>query len=142
MRLARDILALLLVAGLLLATGSRAEADHGFVSSVEGSAGTGDHPANEHPASDHAAGCHALSGTNSSDAPAPHSPRPAPLRYRCCLTGHDVATVLASYVPQPSTQCEGATIPADPALGGRFLDVRNVSTVLFADPPGMTSLRI
>ena len=137
MRLAREILALLLVAGLLLATGGWAKADHGFVSSVAGSAGTGDHPADDHPA-----GCHALSGKNPTHSQLPHSPRPAPARYRCCLTGHDVATVLVSHVSQPSTQCERATIPVDPALGGRFLDVNNVSTVLFADPPGMTSLRI
>jgi len=130
MRLAREIMPLLLAAALLLATGAWVQPDHGFVSS-DGSS-----------ANDHTAGCHAPGRNNATDSHVPNSPRPAPVRYRCCLTGHDVATAQAFYASQPLTLCERALVQIDPSLGVRFLDNTNVPTILFADPPGMTSLRI
>src|ERR1700690_1743039 len=131
MRFAREILALLLVAALLLATGAWAEADHGVVPRAGGSAGT-----------NHPVGCHAPGGKNPVDSKDPHSPRPAPVRHQCCLTGHDVATVQVSYAAEPLVRSERATVQIDLDLSAHFLDGGNVSSVLFADPPGVTSLRI
>jgi hypothetical protein len=147
MRLAREILALLLTAALLLTTGAWAGTDHGFVSSVESP--TNDQSTNDRPANDYSAGCHGFGERNLTDSLVPNSPPshrpvrwPAPVRYRCCLTGHDVATVQASYALQPLTLCERAVVPIDPALGVHFSDSGKVSTILFADPPGILSLRI
>jgi len=165
MRFERKILAILLVAALLLATGAWAESDHGHVSLAGSTVGTGDHPNSTHPnsthltsdllsgdrptgdrpANDHPASCHGLSGKNPADSripDSPHSRRPAPLRYGCCLVGHDVATAQASYASQPLVLSERAIVQNDPSLGARFVDGREVSTILFADPPGITSLRI
>jgi hypothetical protein len=152
MRFTREILALLLVEALLLATGAWAGTEHGFVSSVESPTNdrsTSDHSTNDHAANDYAAGCHGFGGKNPTDSQVPDSshPRrpvrqPAPVRYRCCLTGHDVATVQASYALQPLAMCERAVAPIDPALDVHFPDGGRVSTILFADPPGMPTLRI
>jgi hypothetical protein len=152
MRLTREILALLLMAALLLATGAWAGTDHGFVSSVESPTNdhsTNDQSTNGRPANDRPASCHGLGGKNPTNSQVPDSshPRrpvrwPAPVHYRCCLTGHDVATVEASYALQPLALCERTVVPMDPALGVHFSDGGKVSTILFADSPGISSLRI
>ena len=141
MRFAREITALLLVVALMLATGARAEVGHGFLFPIRGLAATDDRSTDDHPVSDDPAGCHALSGKNSTDSRVPDSPLRAPVHHRCCLTGHDVATIQSSYFSQPLTR-ERAIVQIDRSLAVRDLENRNVSTILFADPPGMTSLRI
>jgi len=157
MRFTREILALMLMAALLLATGAWAGTYHGFVSSVDTPTNdhstkdhsTNDRSTNDHPANDYPAGCHGFGGKNPTDSQVPDSShsrrpvrRPAPVRYHCCLTGHDVATVQASYALQPLTLCERTVVPMDPALGVHFPDGGKVSTILFADPSGMPTLRI
>jgi|SRR5580658_459626 hypothetical protein len=84
------------------------------------------------------AGCHMHGG----DSPLPHSPRPVPANYQCCLTGHDAAAVQISYSPQPSTECTRVTVPIEPAMTLRLLSGLEVSIALSADPPGATPLRI
>jgi hypothetical protein len=129
MRFAREILALLLVSALLLVTGAWAEGGHGLGLS---------HRAPD----DHPAGCHAIVGGSLAGSQAPHSPRPAPERHECCLTGHNVATMQSSYCLPPLATTHRVTVQvaAEPSL--HFLGGQSVSIFRSVDPPGMTSLRI
>jgi len=133
MKFGREILGLLLVAALVmatatLATGALAEADHASSPLAA--------PAQR------LAGCHAHGGKTLPDSQHSHSPRPAPVSYQCCLTGHDTAAVQASYSPQPSAQCSYAALQIESALTARCLGELEVLMVLSADPPGTTPLRI
>jgi hypothetical protein len=119
-----------------LATKAWAEPDTAGASSSGFPAGGTEHPA----------GCHAHAGKTlpHSQPPRPqlpHSPRPTPVSYQCCLTGHDVAVVQAFLSPQPSIQCTRVTLRLDPASIS-LLDELEVSALLSADPPGTTPLRI
>jgi hypothetical protein len=129
MRFAREILALLLVSALLLATGAWAEGGHWL--------GLSDRVSDDHPA-----GCHAIDGGSLAGSQAPHSPQPAPGRHECCLTGHDVATMQSSYDLPPLATTHRVTVQVAPELSLHFLGGQSVSMFRSVDPPGMTSLRI
>jgi len=126
----REVLGLLLIAALVttMATAAVAEADHASAPLAA--------PA-EHPA-----GCHAPGGNTLPDSQLPHSPRPAPVSYQCCLTGHDAAVVQASHFPQPSAQCAHAARQIESALTAHCLDGLDVPVVLSVDPPSTIPLRI
>jgi hypothetical protein len=129
----REILGLLLIAALVmvtLATGVRAEADHP-ASSLSLVA-----PAQR------SASCHSQSSKTLPDSRKSHSPRPAPVSYQCCVTGHDAAVVRALFVPQPSGRVTRLGLGGEPALTTCCLRDLEVSMVLSADPPGSTPLRI
>jgi len=135
MKFGREILELLLIAALVmstLATGVRAEADHAASSSSLSLAA----PA---PRS---ASCHSQGSKTLPDSQKSHSPRPAPVSYQCCLTGHDAAVVRALFVPHPSGQGTRLGLGREPALTTCCLRDLEVSMVLSADPPGSTPLRI
>jgi hypothetical protein len=131
MKFGREILGLLLIAALVmatttLATDAWAEPNH-----------TASAPAQS------PAGCHAHTGKSLPDSQNSRSPRPAPVSYQCCLTGHDAAAVRASFVPQPSghchCQCAHLALRVEPALTACCS--RDLM-VLSADLPGPTPLRI
>jgi hypothetical protein len=124
---AREILGLLLIAAVVMATGAVAEADHAS-------------PPWAAPAH-RPAGCHGHGGETLPDSHLPHSRRPAPVSYQCCLTGHEAAVVQASYSPQPSFQCSHFRL-IESAPTARCLEGLEVLMVLSADPPGTTPLRI
>jgi hypothetical protein len=132
MTFAREIVAFLLIAALVTGTATAAltAADH-----ASGSAGllaaSGERPA----------GCHAHSGMPLPDSQVPHSPAPTPASYRCCLIGHDVAVVQASYSSPFSHQWTRVTLQIAPALA-ECSHLSEVSKVLSADPPDITPLRI
>ncbi len=134
MRFAREILALLLVSALLLVTGAWAEGGHWL--------GLSDRVSDDHLSDDHPAGCHAIDGGSLAGSQAPHSPRPAPGRHECCLTGHDVATMQRSYDLPPLATTQRVTVQAAPELSLHSLGGQSVSMFRSVDPPGMTSLRI
>ena len=136
LHLRSKILGLLLSAALVmatLATSARAEVDHASASSKAGG---------EVPAGCHGHGGTALSDSHLPDSRLPHSPLPAPVNYQCCLTGHDAAVVQASSFAQPSAQCTRATLRVEFALTGRLFGGFEMSIVHYADPPGITPLRI
>jgi hypothetical protein len=132
MKIASKISALLLIAALMLVMGAWTEADH----------------ADAPPATpaQHPSGCHAHGGNNlpeSSPSNSPLSiPRQVPVSYQCCLTGHVAAVVQASDSPQLSMLYTRANLQIEPARTVSFLTRLEVSTVLFANPPGTTTLRI
>jgi len=70
----------------------------------------------------------------------PHSPRPVPTNYQCCLTGHNTAVVQSTYTPQPSAESTRVTL-LEPSMTECFLPREEVSIVL-ANPPGSAPLRI
>ncbi|MGA6986976.1 MAG: hypothetical protein WBZ01_13055 [Terriglobales bacterium] len=88
-----------------------------------------------------AAGCHGYSDKSFPDSQNSRSPRPAPVSYQCCLTGHDAAAVRASLVPQPSGQITHLALRVAPAWYFLSGDLK-VATVLSSDPPGSSPLRI
>jgi hypothetical protein len=127
MKFGREILGLLLIAVMAtatLATGVWAGADQ---------------TASAHSHS--AAGCHGYSDKSLPDSQNSRSPRPAPVSYQCCLTGHDAAAVRASLVPQPSGQVTHLALRVAPALYLVSGDLK-VAMVLSSDPPGSSPLRI
>lgn len=135
MKFGSKILGLLLIAALVTAalpTGSLevaaavAGTDHGSAPSVA----LGERPA----------GCHAHKSLP--DSPLPHSPLPAPVSYKCCLTGHDAAVLPASISPQPPAQCTPVPPQIESLLTGYFLGGLEVSIIPSAQPPGTTPLRI
>jgi len=140
MRFAREILALLLVSTLLLATGAWAAGDQWL--------GLSNRLSDDHLFDNHPAGCHAIGGGSLAGSGAsqqvPHSPQPAPERHECCLTGHDVAAIAVSYFFQPLPSAQRIMVPSEvrPEPGTWFAGGEEVSMFAFADPPGMTSLRI
>jgi len=132
MKVASKIPVLLLIAALVLVMGAWTEADH----AVDYLTTLAQHPL----------GCHAHGG-NSLPASSPPSsplsfPRRVPVSYRCCLTGHVAALVQASDSSQPSAQCAGIIVQIEPAQPVCSLARLEVSTILFANPPGTTTLRI
>jgi hypothetical protein len=134
MKFGSKFLGFLQIAALLsstLATSALAEADHASASSA-GRAALGERPA----------ACHAHGSNSLPDSQLPHSPRPVPLSYQCCLTGHDAAVVQASDSLQLSVESTSVHRQSEPALTINFLGDLEVSTVLSADPPGTTPLRI
>jgi hypothetical protein len=138
MKFAREILGLLLIAALVMATvtGAQAEADHALASPDRAS------PDRRLAApAERLAGCHAHGGTSPSVPPAQSSP-PVPVSHQCCLTGHNAAVVQASFHTPPSPQWTKATLQIAPALTGSPLERLEVSMVLSTHPPGMTPLRI
>ncbi|HEY6302318.1 MAG TPA: hypothetical protein VIX14_04570 [Terriglobales bacterium] len=125
---AREILGLLLIAALVMATGAVTEADHA-----------------SSPLATHAprpVACHVHGGEPLLDSHLPHSRRPAPVSYQCCLTGHEAAVVQASYSPQPSFQCSCSIRLIESAPTACCLEGLEILMVLSADPPGTTPLRI
>jgi hypothetical protein len=140
MTFARDILGLLLIAALAmatLATSALTAAEHASGSSAGLLAGPGERPE----------GCHAHGGKSLSDSqlpriPVPHSPPSAPAGYQCCLTGHNVAAVQASHYTPPSYQWTRVILQIAPPLTEYVFNESEVSMVVFADPPGITPLRI
>jgi hypothetical protein len=131
MKCGREILGLLLIAALAmatLATGALAEVDH-----ASSPLATPAQPI---------AGCHAHGGTTLPDSRHSHSPRPTPVSYQCCLTGHDAAVLQTSHSPQPSAQCSFATLQVETALMAYSLGGLDFLMVLSANPPGSTPLRI
>lgn len=130
MKFGSTILGLLLITALViapLAMNALAEAGHASAPLVGQLAGLAERPA----------GCHAHGGKS-----LPDSPRPAPVNYQCCLTGHDAAVVPASHSPQPSAPCSRVILQIEPALTVCFSGRLEVLMVLSADPPGTTPLRI
>jgi len=132
MKFGSKILGLLLIAALVTAAlpGRAlvlAAADHAPSAAVD-----------ERPA-----GCHAHGGQSLPLVSPPRSPLPAPVSYKCCLTGHDVAVVPASASPQTPAQCQHTqvTLQIQPSLTAYFSG-EEVSTVPTAEPPGTTPLRI
>ena len=129
MKFGSKILGLLLIAALVTATlvtrslAVTVTADHGQSVALD----------------ERAAGCHAHRGQS-----LPLSPPPAPVSYKCCLTGHDAAVVPASTSPQPPAQCQykQVTLQIQSALTAYFLGGLEVPMLLSADPPGTTPLRI
>jgi hypothetical protein len=135
MKFGSKILGLLLIAALVTAAlpmvaleAAVEGADHGSAPS----AALGRRPA----------GCHAHGSKNLPLSPLPHSPLPAPVSYKCCLTGHDAAVVPASTSPQPPAQCTPVRPQVESPLTAYFLGGLEVSMVPSADPPGTTPLRI
>src|SRR5271156_989865 len=88
-----------------------------------------------------AAGCHGYSDKRLPDSQNSRSPRPAPMSYQCCLTGHDAAAVRASLVPQPSGQITHLALRVAAAWYFLSGDLK-VATVLSSDPPCSSPLRI
>ncbi|HMD16482.1 MAG TPA: hypothetical protein VKH18_07430 [Terriglobales bacterium] len=135
MKFGREILGLLLTAALVVATlalptGAWAEADHAASSLLLAA------PAQR------SASCHSHGSKTLPDSQKSHSPRPAPVSYQCCLTGHDAAAVRAFFVPQPSGQGTQLDLRVEPAPTTCCLRDLEVLMVLCADPPGSTPLRI
>jgi hypothetical protein len=128
MNVAAKIPAFLLIAALVLATGTWTTVDH-----TDGPLATPD----QHPA-----GCHAHGGESRHGSLPSHSPLPAPVSYQCCLTGHVAALVQASDSSQLSVQYTHVSLQTEPARTVSFLTLLEVSTVLSGDPPGTTPLRI
>jgi hypothetical protein len=133
MKFGSKILGLLLIAALVTATSvTRSLAvgvpDHAPAAAVD-----------ERPA-----GCHAHGGQSLPLVPHPHSPLPAPVSYKCCLTGHDAAVVPASTSPQPPAQCQytQVSLQIQSSPTAYFLGGLEVPRLLSADPPGRTPLRI
>ena len=135
MKFRSKILGLLLIAELLMATLSTrslavgvAVADHAPSAAVD----------------ERLAGCHAHGGQSFPFSPLPRSPLPAPMSYKCCLTGHDAAVVPASTSPQPPAQCQytQVTLQIQSALTANLLGAVEVLMLRSADPPGTTPLRI
>src|SRR5258708_23537236 len=67
------------------------------------------------------AGCHVHGGKSPSHSPLPYPPLPAPVSYKCCLTGHDAPggpaspcspTPTHSLAPGPTMPIESALLPA------------------------------
>jgi len=90
------------------------------------------------------AGCHVHGGKSPSHSPLPYPPLPAPVSYKCCLTGHDAAVVPASPSLRPPVQYQwtGVTLPIESALEAYFSRGLEVLMVLSAGPPGTTPLRV
>src|SRR5258708_27670076 len=90
------------------------------------------------------AGCHVDGGKSSSHSPLPYPPLPAPVSYKCCLTGHDAAVVPASPSLRPPVQYQwtGVTLPIESALEAYFSRGLEVLMVFSAGPPGTTPLRV
>jgi len=139
MTFAREILGLLLIAALAmatLATSALTTAEHASGSDTGLLAGSSERPE----------GCHGHSGKSLSDSQlpysVPHSSPSAPASYQCCLTGHNVAAVQASHYTPPSYQWTRVILQIAPPLTEYVFNESEVSMVVFADPPGMTTLRI
>jgi hypothetical protein len=129
MKLGREILGLLLIAAMVMATATLA---------------TGAWPGADQTVSapgQSGAGCHGRSDKRLPDSQNSRSPRPAPVSYQCCLTGHDAAAVRASLVLQPSGQGTHLALRVEPALYLLSGDLK-VAMVLSSDPPGSSPLRI
>jgi hypothetical protein len=129
MKFGPKILGLLLIAALVMAT---------LVTRSLAVTVTADH-AQSAALDERPAGCHAHRGQS-----LPLSPPPAPVSYKCCLTGHDAAVVTAFASPQPPAQCQytRVTLQIESALAAYFLGGLEVPMLLSADPPGTTPLRI
>jgi hypothetical protein len=93
---------------------------------------------------DHEAGCHRHGHAIPSGTPLhssiPRSPRPAPVNYGCCLTGHDVAVVQTSDFPHPTAAY--VCLFTEPMLTASSVGDMTLSLILSADPPDTTPLRI
>lgn len=128
MKLGREVLGLLLIAALVMATAMAsdawAEANHAASAPSQS-----------------AAGCHGHSEKSLPDSRNSRSPRPAPVSYRCCLTGHDAAVVRAALVLSPGHVTRLA-LRVEPALTACCSRDSEVLMVLSADPLGPTPLRI
>ena len=130
MKFGREILGLLLIAALVTATatlptGAWAESDHAASAPAQSPAG-----------------CHAHAGKRLPDSQNSRSPRPAPVSYQCCLTGHDAAAVRVSLVPQSSGQATHIAPGVEPELSFLSDNDLKVAMVLSAHPPGSSPLRI
>jgi hypothetical protein len=75
-----------------------------------------------------AASCHGHSSSQ-------HPHLPAPLSYRCCMTGHDSAVVQASQSPQPLAQFARVASYVEPGVVETVIRCLVGSIVLSADPP-------
>jgi hypothetical protein len=86
------------------------------------------------------AGCHGHRGGNSPQSAAPHSP--VPVKYDCCLTGHDVAAVAATYQLHPSTFSARVSRSVPDTFPSQFSKSSDFPPVSTVHPPGATPLRI
>jgi hypothetical protein len=136
MKYRSKILGLLLSAALVTTTNAWAETDHATGSSTELSAGRTSSQPNEH-----GAGCHAHGGSGLPNSPS-RSQRPSPLSYQCCVAGHDAGLVQTPDSRQPLAQSGRVVVQIDAALTSCSSSGLVVSIILFADPPGVTPLRI
>jgi len=130
--------ALLLIAALMLATGVWTDTDHTGAHGASAPLAT---PGRQH------AGCHGHGGgslpeSSRSASPLPRSPLPAPVSYRCCLTGHAAALLQTSDLQQLSIHYASTTQQIEFARTEYLLSAREVPTVLSADPPNTAPLRI
>jgi hypothetical protein len=135
MKFGSKIVGLLLITALLMATlATRSLALAAAVADHAPSAAVDERPA----------GCHAHGGQSLPLSSLPRSPLPAPVSYKCCLTGHDAAVAPASTSPQPPAQCQYAqvTLQIESAVTTYFFGGLEVSMVPSAEPPGTTPLRI
>lgn len=135
MTFAREILGLLLIAALGMATlvpGPLTAANHAFGSSAGILAAPGERPA----------GCHGHGRQGLPGSRLPQSPPPAPASYQCCLTGHDAAVVQASFYTPPSQHWTQTTLQIMPALTKCSFNGSKASRVFSADPPRIAPLRI
>src|SRR5258708_8002673 len=84
------------------------------------------------------AGCHVHGGKSPSHSPLPYPPLPAPVSYKCCLTGHDAAVVPAAPSLRPPVQYPwtGGTLPIYASLGAYFSLCFEGFVVLSPGPPG------
>jgi hypothetical protein len=138
MKVGSKILGLLLIAALVMVTpaaDARTLADHASASPHRVSSDQ------RLPLPERPAGCHAH-GDKNPYVPPTHSLPPAPVSHQCCLTGHAVAVVQASFHTLTSRQWTKATLQIAPALTGSSLERLDVSLALSTEPPGMTPLRI
>jgi hypothetical protein len=125
MKLGSKISALLLI--VTIASAMFAEADHFSV------------PKSRQQESN--AGCHAHAGKNLPTS----ERRPEPSSYKCCLTGHDAAIVLASDLPRCPAQCAQVLLRIgneQRSSSSEFFNLRIAITNSSSHPPDLTSLRI
>ena len=79
------------------------------------------------------AGCHGH-GSKSSG--------PAPERYQCCQTGHNVAFVQDSLSPQLISHAAEILLPDEPRISARPGGGWDIAAMLSGGSPGLTPLRI
>lgn len=92
---------------------------------------------NERPA-----GCHTHSRAG---IPVPRdgdSPARVPSNYKCCMTGHDAAIVQSLHSQGPSAHGSQLEPEVQLAPAASSFTPAQASTILCADPPNITALRI
>src|ERR1700679_1449385 len=130
MQFAFKILSLLLlvptIAVAMLTTGAWPNADHASAPSTN--------------LGERIAPCHVRGLTDSSPTHSPSQHFPA--SYLCCLTDHVAAVVHASDASRRPAQFARIVQQIQPESTASFLNRIPIRTIVFADPPGTTPLRI